>query len=162
MKKFLLTIFILFFALTVKAEDFTLSAGVSIEEIPKAFFGSWRVTAKLDETNARGTFKPQSVDLWNLSRIGDKITLENPFSGANAEISVKTVEGNLIVFQKSAPYDNKILIDTVTIRLMENSFSGINNLKLESRSLIDNHLMKTEKATYIIKGEKISGESILK
>ena len=162
MKKFLLIIFMFIFSLPVMAEEFMLTAGVSIEDIPKAFFGSWRVTAKLDDTNSRGTFKPQSVDLWNLSRVGDRITLENPFSGANANISVKTVEGNLIVFQKTAPFDNKILVDTVTIRLSDNNFSGINNLKLESRSLIDNHLMKTEEATYIIKGEKISGESILK
>ena len=144
------------------AEDFTLQAGVSINDIPKAFFGSWRVNAKLEDTNSYATFKPQSVDLWNLSRVGDKVTLSNPFSGANADISVKTIEGNLIVFSKKAPYDNKVLIDTVTIRLNENSFSGINELTLESYSMVDKHLMKTEKARYKISGEKISGDSILK
>ena len=82
------------------ADDFTLSAGVSVDEIPKAFFGSWRVVAKLDDTNSYKTFKPQSVDMWNLSRVGDIITLDNPFTGARAEISVKAVEGNLIVFTK--------------------------------------------------------------
>ena len=102
------------------------------------------------------------MDLWNLSRVGDKVTLSNPFSGANADISVKTIEGNLIVFSKKAPYDNKVLIDTVTIRLNENSFSGINELTLESYSMVDKHLMKTEKARYKISGEKISGDSILK
>lgn len=143
------------------ADDIVLNAGVSINDIPKAFFGSWRVKANLADTNSYGTFKPTSTDMWNLSRVGDKITLSNPFSGANAEISVKTVEGNLIVFSKKAPYDNKILIDTVTIRLDKNTFSGINDLTLESYSLVDNHLMKSEHAKYIIKGEKISGESVL-
>lgn len=163
MKKIFFTIFTLFIiSSAVFAEDIILSTGVSINEIPKAFFGSWRVMAKLADTNSYGTFKPQSTDLWNLSRVGDKITLSNPFSGANAEISVKTVEGNLVVFSKRAPYDNKVLTDTVTIRLSNNSFSGINYLTLESYSLVDNHLMKTEHAKYIIKGEKISGESILK
>ena len=147
--------------LTAHASDLTLNAGVSVNDIPKAFFGSWRVSAKLDDTNSLGTFKPASVDFWNLSRVGDKITLQNPFTGANAEISLKSVEGNLIVFSKKAPYDNKILIDTVTLRLSDNSFSGINDLTLESYSLVDNHLMKSEHAKYIIKGEKISGESIL-
>ncbi len=147
--------------LTAHASDLTLNAGVSVNDIPKAFFGSWRVSAKLDDTNSHGTFKPASVDFWNLSRVGDKITLQNPFTGANAEISLKSVEGNLIVFSKKAPYDNKILIDTVTLRLSDNSFSGINDLTLESYSLVDNHLMKSEHAKYIIKGEKISGESIL-
>lgn len=162
MKRILFTILLLFISSAVFAEDLILSTGVSINEIPKAFFGSWRVTAKLADTNSYGTFKPQSADLWNLSRVGDKITLSNPFSGANAEISVKTVEGNLVVFSKRSPYDNKVLTDTVTIRLSGNSFSGINYLTLESYSLVDNHLMKTEHAKYTIKGEKISGESVLK
>ena len=161
MKRFLLILLILVLSPIVLAEDMVLNAGVSINDIPKAFFGSWRVTAKLEDTNSYGTFKPVSTDLWNLSRIGDKITLSNPFSGANADISVKTVEGNLIVFSKKAPYDNKVLTDTVTIRLSDNTFSGINDLRLESFSLVDNHLMKSEHAKYIIKGEKISGESVL-
>ena len=151
-----------FFSVTnVFAEEFTLKAGVSVNDIPKAFFGSWRVIAKLEDSNSYGTFKPQSIDFWTLSRVGDKVTLSNPFTGANAEVSLKTVEGNLIVFSKKAPYDNKMLTDTITLRLSDNNFSGINTLSLESYSLVDNHLMKTETARYVIKGEKISGESVL-
>ncbi len=162
MKKFFASlVFLIIFTAAAFAEDVVLSTGVSINEIPKAFFGSWRVTAKLADTNSYGTFKPTSTDLWNLSRVGDRITLSNPFSGANAEISVKSVEGNLVVFSKKAPYDNKMLTDTVTLRLSDNKFSGINNLTLESFSLVDNHLMKTEHAKYMISGEKISGESVL-
>lgn len=162
MKKFLALLFFMLTITTAIAEEFTLSAGVVINDIPKAFFGSWRITAKLVDTNSYGTFKPTSVDMWNLSRVGDRIMLSNPFSGANAEISVKAVEGNLVVFSKKAPYDNKVLTDTVTLRLSDNTFSGINDLTLESFSLVDNHLMKTEHAKYKISGEKISGESILK
>ena len=143
------------------AQEYTLSTGISVNEVPKAFFGSWRVVAKLDDTNSYKTFKPQSVDMWNLSRVGDNITLTNPFTGAVANISLKTVEGNLIIFSKKAPYDNKILTDTVSLRLENGKFSGINTLSLESFSLVDNHLMKTETARYIIKGEKISGDNIL-
>ena len=158
-----ITVFLLFLANPMSyAEDFTLSAGVSVNEVPKAFFGSWRVTAKLDDTNSYKTFKPQSADMWNLSRVGDTIRLSNPFTGADAEISVRAVEGNLVVFSKKAPYDNKMLTDTVSIRLEDGKFSGINTLTLESFSLVDNHLMKTEYARYLIKGEKISGESVLK
>ena len=161
MKKFLLLLISFFTILSASAEEFTLNAGVSINEIPKTFYGSWRVSAKLDNTNSYGTFKPASTDFWTLSREGDKITLSNPFSGATADISIRSVEGNLIVFSKKAPYDNKVLTDTVTLRLSESSFSGINDLTLESFSLVDNHLMKSEHAKYIIKGEKISGESVL-
>ena len=163
MKRIFLVLVLIFLSVgSVFAEDMVLNAGVSINDIPKAFFGSWRVTAKLDDTNSFGTFKPQSIDFWTLSRVGDKITLSNPFSGANAEVSLKSVEGNVIVFSKKAPYDNKMLTDIITIRLSDNNFSGINTLSLESFSLVDNHLMKTETARYIISGEKLSGESVLK
>ena len=162
MKKFLFVIFSLII-LPVSAQEMVLKAGVSVDDVPKALYGSWRVNAKLDDTNSRTTFKTQSIDFWNLSRIGNKITLDNPFSGANAEISVSTVEGNLVVFSKKLPYDNnKVLTDTVTIRLNDNTFSGINSLTLESYSLIDNNLMKTEYARYLIEGEKISGDSVIK
>lgn len=160
MKKFIAILMFLLLSLPVNAE--VLEAGVSIEEVPRALFGTWRVNAKLDQTNSYSTFKPQSADCWNLSRVNDRINLDNPFSGAKADISVKTVEGNLIIFSKKTPYgNNKVLTDIVHIRINGNKFSGINNLQLESFSLVDGHLMKTETATYIIEGEKIAGDSIL-
>ena len=89
MKKFLLIMF-MFFAIQ-NAQAAVLEAGVSVEEIPEAFFGSWRVRATLENTNSYSTFKPQSMDFWNLSKVGDRVVLDNPFSGANAEISVQTI-----------------------------------------------------------------------
>ena len=160
MKKILILLILILMNTTANAS--IIEAGVSVDYIPQALFGSWRVNAKLDKTNSPKTFRPQSIDFWELSRVNDKIKLNNPYSGANAEIAVQTIEGNLVVFSKKLPYDgNKVLTDTVTIRLNENEFSGINTLKLESFSLIDNHLMKTETATYKITGEKISGENVL-
>ena len=148
--------------LSLSANATVIEAGVSIDHVPKALYGSWRVNAKLDSTNSPKTFRPQSIDFWNLSRVGDTIKLDNPCSGADAEISVHTVEDKLVVFSKKLPYDgNKVLTDTVTIRRDKNNFSGINTLKLESFSLIDNHLLKTETATYHITGEKISGDNVL-
>lgn len=166
MKQFFISLIILFSTLLPAtpasgADDMVLSVGVSVNEVPKAFFGCWRIVAKLDDTNSLHTFKPQSVDMWNLTRVGDTITLTNPFTGASADISIKAVEGNLIVFSKKAPYDNKLLTDTVSLRLDDGKFSGINTLTLESFSLIDKSLLKTETARYLIKGEKISGESVI-
>jgi hypothetical protein len=155
-------ILIIFFMLPVKSEEnYTLSAGVSINEIPKTFYGSWRVVAKLDETDSLRTFKPQSVDIWTLSRVGNVITLSNPFNGASAQISLKTVEGNLVIFSKEAPFGDKILTDTVSLRLDKNKFSGINTLYLKTYSTKDGEVKKTESARYIINGEKISGEDVL-
>ena len=138
-----------------------LSAGVSVNEVPKVLFGTWRINAKLDDTNSYSTFKPQSADVWTLTKTGDKITLSNPFTGATAEVSVRAVEGNLVVFSKKAPYDNKVLTDTVSIRIDKNNFEGINTLTLETLSIVDGHVIKTENARYLIKGEKIAGENII-
>ena len=162
MKKFILTLLAMTYIGIVSAtENITLTTGISINEVPKTLYGSWRVVAKLDDTNSYSTFKPQSTDMWTLTRIGDTIKLSNPFTGANAEITVRTVEGNLVVFSKKTPYDNKVLTDTVSIRLDKNKFSGINTLILEQYSNIDGHVIKTQNARYIIEGEKIAGESIV-
>lgn len=162
MKKLLLYLSLCVFTTITPAPAAVLEAGVSIEDVPKALFGQWRISSKLDTTNAPKTFRPQSIDFWNLLRVGNTLKLDNPFSGANAELNLENVEGNIVVFSKKLPYDgNKVLTDTVTIRLNQNELSGINTLKLEYFSLIDNHLMKTETATYHIKGEKISGDSVV-
>lgn len=160
MKKLFIFFVLSLFCASVNAE--VLEAGVSIEDVPKTLFGIWRVNGKLDTTNSYRTFKPQSIDFWNLSRVGDRLNLENPNSGASADVSIKTIEGNLIIFSKKTPYNNnKVLTDTVHLRIEGDKFSGINTLKLETFSNVDSHLMKTETAQYIIKGEKIAGESII-
>ena len=133
------------------AEGYRLTGGVSIDEVPKALYGSWRVVAKLRETNNYSTFKPQSVDMWTLSRVGNQVTLSNPFSGANATISIKTVMGNLIVFSKKSPYGDKELTDTITIRLDNNTFSGVNTLTLESFSKITTGSLSNEEELLISK-----------
>lgn len=160
MKKIIILFILLFITQIVKAEVFNI--GVSIEDVPEALYGSWRVSAKLDKTNSPRTFKPQTLDFWELSRKENIIKLNNPQSGANAEIYLQTVEDNIIVFSKKLNYDNKLLTDTVTLRLTENTFKGINTIKLETFSLIDNHLIKSEEATYLIEGEKFAGDSIVK
>lgn len=162
MKKFLLIIFAVILTVSsVFAADAVLKAGVSIDKVPKQLFGTWRVSAKITSTNADGLFKPKSVDLWNLSRVGDVITLDNPFSGANATVVISNVEGNAIKFKRTGKYDdNKKLTDTVQLVLEKDQFKGVNNLKLDTISEIDGHVMKTEWATYSLLGEKISGETI--
>ena len=163
MKKILCVFFI--FLLTSCAvfadETKVLSAGVSVNEVPKALFGSWRITAKLEDSNSYSTFKPQSADFWTLTKVGDKLILENPFTGAKAEVSIRAVEGNLVVFSKKAPYDNKVLTDTVSIRIDKSTFEGINTLVLETLSNVDGHVIKTENARYLIKGEKVAGENAI-
>ena len=56
-------IFVLLGSLSVNAE--TLQAGVSVNEIPKDFFGSWQIVGSLEKTNSPKTFKGKSSDYWN-------------------------------------------------------------------------------------------------
>lgn len=160
MKKFVILLFLLLFGFSALAEP--LKVGVSaIGMPPDSFFGAWRVIAKLDKQSGNTAFKPQAVDIWNLSRNGSVINLNNPFNGADASVNLDYVEGNVIRFTKIGNYDgNKKLTDTVDLKLDGNSFTGVNYLTLETFSNIDNSLIKKDTAIYIIRGEKISGESI--
>ncbi len=160
----------LFFALLVLVmllpaaanDTFTLRAGVSIDEVPKSIFGSWTVKAEIVESSNYALFKPKSTDLWNLSRVGNVLNLSNPFTGASADVSINAAQGNVVSFTRKVDFDNKILTDVVTIRLNNNTFSGINDIKLEQVSNVDGHIIKSDTAKYEIRGEKISGENALK
>ena len=140
----------------------TLKAGVSLTgSVPDSFYGNWRVVAKISEQSGSVNFKPQAVDFWNLSRTGDVINLNNPFTGASATVKLDYVEGNIIRFTKTGSYEgNKKLTDTVDLKLTGNTFTGVNYLTLETFSIHDNSLIKKDTAIYLLKGEKISGTSI--
>lgn len=129
----------------------------SVTAVPDSFFGTWRVVSKLVDTDSV-IFKENNLDLWNLSRLGDVITLCNPFNGAEANITVNSVNGSYIVFRKTGKYSGKDLTDVVEIKLNGDTFSGTDTLKLDTYSDVTGKIIKTETAKYSIKGEKISGE----
>lgn len=142
-------------------ENYTLKSSISIiDDIPKEFYGTWRVTSTLVSTNAEATFKEKNIDLWNLSRHANVITLDNPFSGAKASITIDNVENNLIKFKKRGDYDSKTLTDIVQLNLGKESFTGTNTIILETLSNVDKSVIKSERATYKLTGEKISGSNI--
>lgn len=157
--KIIFLLFVILIGISVCAEP--LKAGVSIDSVPETFYGSWRVVAKIDKQKGDTYFKPIAIDFWNLSRQGNVINLNNPFTGASASVNVDYVEGNIIRFTKTGKYDgNKVLTDTVDLKLEGNTFTGINSLTLETYSTYDNSLIKKDSALYILKGEKVSGVSI--
>lgn len=145
----------------IAQDSFVLKAGVSIEEVPKSIFGSWSVKAEIVDSSDYKLFKPKSIDLWNISKNGNVLNLNNPFTGASADVSLNAAQGNVVSFTRIVEYDNKKLTDVVTIRLEQNSFSGINDIKLEQISSIDGQVMKSNTARYELKGEKISGDNVL-
>lgn len=151
--------FLLFTQNVFAEEGYTIKGGVSLDKVPKELYGTWRVKASLISTNTQGRFKSGSTDLWNLSRAKDVLTLDNPFSGAHASITVNEVRGRLIKFEKSQTDTDKKLTDVVELNLGKDTFTGINRLKLDTVSA-DGHVIKTETASYNLVGEKISGQSI--
>lgn len=154
--------FILFAPVVYAGEELVLKSGISLDEmVPDALFGTWRINSHLQETNAKGFFKPNNVDLWNISRSNSVITLDNPFSGAKASISVKEVEGNKVVFEKEGRYDNKILSDKVELYLDGDKFKGVNYLTLTTVSEIDGRIMDSQTAQYTLYGDRVAGYNAL-
>jgi len=148
--------------ITFAVDNVVLKAGIALEDnVPDALFGTWRVQSKLVETNSKSSFKNDNVDLWNILRTNSVITLDNPFSGAKASISIKEVSDNRVVFEKEGRYDNKILSDTVELYLDDNQFKGYNYLKLSTVSEVDGHVMDVQTAKYSLIGDKISGYNVL-
>lgn len=165
MKKIFLIMFICIFAVfvPVSAEDTpVLKAGVSLEkQVPNTLMGTWRVAAVRQKTDSPQSFKDKSVDIWNLSRTGDVIKLSNPFTGATASITVNYVNKNTIKFTKVGDYDNQKLTDSVEITISGGSFTGVNTLSLVTYSDVNKSVVNTKTATYILKGEKISGADVI-
>ncbi len=144
----------------VNSGTFTLKTGISVvDQVPNSFYGSWRVSSRLQETSSPALFREKSTDLWNLSRTGDVINLNNPFTGANASITVHYVNGMSIRFSKIGDFDGKKLTDTVEITINGDDFTGYNTLKLDT--IVDGKVIKTETARYDLRGDKISGMSII-
>jgi len=162
-KLFILIIGISFGCSLVYAEEQTvLSAGISLtDQVPVDFMGTWRVVSNLNTTDSPANFKKNGIDLWNLSKTGDVINLCNPMTGASASVNVEYVKGNTIRFTKEGNYDNQKLTDTVEITLSGDKFTGMNYLSLKTYSDADNSLIKEKTATYDLRGNKISGTSIL-
>lgn len=166
MKRIFIYLFLIIFSISAGviscySEDKPTLLRASVSMVPTSFFGTWRVTSKLVETDSPVTFKQSGLDLWNLSRTNDVITLSNPFNGANAEITINSVNNNCVVFKKNGKYDNKILTDTVEIRLNGEEFKGFDYIRLDTRSDVNGKIIKTETAKYSITGEKIAGQSVI-
>lgn len=167
LKVLISSMFLLTLSLNVGADEVynseMLKSGISLtEQVPSVFFGTWRVESTLIYTNSPANFKKENLDIWNLSKEGDVINLRNPFSGASASITLTYAGNDAVRFIKVSNYEGKILTDKVELYIDEDKFSGVNTILLETLSDVDNSVIKSVKATYTLKGEKIAGMSILR
>lgn len=141
----------------VQADEGAFQVGVSyIDYVPSDFFGTWRVKSVLTETNSSSNFKQKNIDIWNILKDGNVVNIRNPFSGAQASVTLNYADNNSISFTKTSNYEGKRLTDTVKITIDGELFSGENVILLETLSNVDNSVIKTSTATYRLNGEKIA------
>lgn len=153
-----ITILIFIFAPTaIKAT--TLTGGISLSNsVPEGFFGAWKVAAVRSSTTNQNMFIPYSIEIWNLMKDGNVITLENPVSGASASISVKDVSSDAFTFQRITGDNEETVVETAKLFLDGNSFVGADTMVVKTYQ--NGKLVKTENAEYKLKAIKISNSSI--
>ena len=158
MKKLVIFLVLILFSCSMCLADTILKGGVS--KASDKLFGTWRVYSEIFDTNSASIFKASGLDIWNIYEENDVLVLSNPFSGAKAQIKVTTDTDSNLEFVKEGKYNNKNLMDTVSIQLVGDNFSGTNTLVLETISDIDKTVIKTEYAKYKLTGERIAGQEI--
>ncbi len=161
MRKILIALILLFTINCAQAE--VLRAGVSRDEIPKEFFGTWHVTSKLVETNNPELFNTISVDIWTLGGYGNTLILENIHSGASSSIQVesqKNLDGRTLKFQRvksDMRGDLKIVQkESPEFKLNGNIFVGYDTYIIER--YLNNKLIQKDVVKYKVVGQKISGD----
>ena len=143
------------------AEARVIEGGVTVtDRVPTGFFGTWRVIAARVNTTNPQMFAPYSTEIWNLSKSGDVITLENPVSGAQASITVKDATDDTFTFQRVTGDSSEKVTETATLTLSGDSFYGYDTMAV--RYYKNGKLLKEENVKYKLKATKISGENIRK
>ena len=153
-------VLILISLLFLNASATVLKGGISEDNIPKGFFGSWGVISKIINTTNPELFNKQSKDIWTLSGYSNVLILENLESGAHSRIEVdKTSSENVLKFKRKKVVENKkekiIYIETVCFTLNGNNFSGSDDFIVEKYE--NNKLISKDSAKYRVEGVKISG-----
>ena len=128
------------------------------DQVPKGFFGDWRVVSVCTKTTDKELFGSKSLDIWTLSRNGEIITLMNPLSGARADITVNDVKGSTVKFQKHNYMPDEESIETPILTLNGDNFTGTD--KIIIKTFQNGKLIKEDYVEYQVKGSKMSGDPI--
>ena len=154
---FILFVFVLFFPQKIHSK--VLNGGISVTDmVPAGFFGAWKVVAVQVSTTNSEMFAPYSVEMWNLFKTGDVITLENPVSGASASITVKDATENTFTFQRITGDSSEKVTETATLTLNGDNFYGYDTMSVKYYK--NGKLLKEEYVKYKLKAAKISGDKL--
>ena len=164
MKKAIFVILVLIFN-TLFASAEKLKGGTVYDIVPRGFFGTWHVVSKMQSSNNPKIFNKLSVDIWNLSAMGNVLILENAMTGAKSSIQMqpnkgaydgKTLKFQRIKEEKEGRY-KYIQRESPEFVLDGNVFRGYDTYIIEKYE--DNKLISKDVVKYIVIGQKISGES---
>lgn len=135
-----------------------IKGGVSLSnQVPKGFFGTWKVTSVQTYTNNPSLFTGKSVDYWNLSKENDVITLSNPVSGAEASVTLEEVEGNRIKFLRKQDKNDEKVRETPILTLDGENFYGTDKIVIEKYKYGEH--IRTDIVEYKITAQRVWGSS---
>ena len=158
MKNLLLLFLTLFVSAQISFAQKPLEASVSlIDRLPPEFFGTWHVVSTQKYCSNPFLSTPFSVDIWNISRLGNVITLTNPQTGALASVKIDEVNGNSIKFTRIANSNDEHVIETPNITIYGENFVGTDKIVIENYKFGEH--ASTDVWLFNVKAKKISGAS---
>lgn len=128
------------------------------DRVPSGFYGTWKVFSFRTNTTNYEDFGEYGVDLWNLSKSGDVITLSNPVSGASASILVNEVNGSTVRFKKVSYDGGEESVETPILTLGDDNFRGIDKIIINTYK--NGRLIKQDSVEYKVRAVKVSGATI--
>ena len=159
MKKFFVLIVSFVCMIFSPVNAMVIEGNVSMsDQVPKEFFGSWRVSSVCTKATNKEFLGGKSMDLWILSRMGDTISLTNPLSGAKADISVSDVKGQTVKFLKKAYFPDEESIEKPVLTLQDDKFYGTDTIIIKTYK--NGELIKEDYVEYQVRGTRISGVGI--
>ena len=129
-----------------------------LNNVPKGFFGTWKVVSVQVYSNNPFLFNSTSVDLWKLEKINNYLTLTNPESGASATVTLEEVKDNTIKFVRTSDTPYEKVVETPEITLNGENFYGTDTIVISSYK--DNTLVSKNVVQFKIKGIKQSGAKV--
>ena len=160
MKKFLgIILFLTCFVGSAGFAQEPLQASISMQDkLPAEFFGTWRVVSIQTYCSNPLLNTPYSLDIWNLSRVNNVITLTNPQTGAIASVKIDEVQKNTVKFTREEVSNTERVIETPTITINGENFVGTDKIIVENYKF--GSLVSTDTWTFTVKAKKISGASV--
>ena len=129
-----------------------------VDNIPKGFFGTWKVVSVQVYSNNPFMFNSTSVDIWKLEKRNNNLILTNPESGATATVTLEEVHNNTIKFVRKSDTPFEKVVETPEITLSGENFYGTDTIVINKYK--NDTFIGKEVVQFKVKGIKQSGASV--